>query len=90
MFQKCWVQDIFAFEAVDNQPLVLCAWLSGSAARYMEQLSEEDVKQETFQFISEVMGPALNISVPRPKRILRYCQSDQGDRHNSNVLDLYL
>jgi hypothetical protein len=73
VFQKCWVQDIFAFEAVDNQPLVLSAWLSGSAARHMEKLSEEEVKQETFQFISELMGTALNVTVPSPEHILRYC-----------------
>jgi len=73
VFQKCWVQDIFAFENVDNQPLVLSAWLSGSAARHMEQLSEEEVKQEIFQFISRLMGTALNVTVPSPALILRYC-----------------
>jgi len=73
VFQKCWVQDIFAFQDVDNQPLVLSAWLSGPAARHMEQLSEEEVKQEVFQFISRLMGTALNVTVPSPALILRYC-----------------
>jgi hypothetical protein len=73
VFQKCWVQDIFAFQDVDNQPLFLSAWLSGSAARHMEQLSEEEVKQEIFQFISRLMGTALNVTVPLPALILRYC-----------------
>jgi len=73
VFQKCWVQDIFAFQDVDNQPLVLSAWLSGSAARHVEQLSEEEVKREIFQFISKLMGTALNVTVPSPSLILRYC-----------------
>jgi hypothetical protein len=73
VFQKCWVQDIFGFQDVDNQPLVLRAWRSGSAARHVEQLSEEEVKQEIFQFISRLMGTALNVTVPSPELILRYC-----------------
>jgi hypothetical protein len=39
----------------------------------MEQLSEEEVKQETYQFLSELMGTALDVTVPPPERILRYC-----------------
>lgn len=73
MFQKCWVQDVVLFQDVDNQPLVLSAWLSGSAARHMEQLSEEEIKQEIFHFISRLMGTALNVTVPSPALILRYC-----------------
>jgi hypothetical protein len=69
------VNDIFAFEVVDNQPLVLCAWLSGSAARHMEQLSEEQVKQETVEFIREFMGKAFNVSVPSPEDLLRCCHA---------------
>nr|AGM32975.1 amine oxidase [Coptotermes formosanus] len=69
--EKCWLHEILAFQAVDNQPLILSAWLSGSAARYMEQLSEEEVKQETYQFLSELMGTALDVTVPPPERILR-------------------
>jgi hypothetical protein len=62
-----------SFLDVDNQPLVLSAWLSGSAARHVEQLSEEEVKEEVFQFISRFMGTALNVTVPSPEIILRYC-----------------
>lgn len=69
--EKCWVQDVFVFQDVDNQPLVLSAWLSGSAARHMEQLSEEEIKQEIFHFISRLMGTALNVTVPSPALILR-------------------
>jgi hypothetical protein len=80
VFQKCWVQDIFSFQDVDNQPLVLSAWLSGSAARHAAQLSEEEVKQEIFQFISRLMGTALNVTVPSPALILRYCISLNTNR----------
>ena len=73
VFQKCWVQDVFGFQDEDNQPLVLSVWLSGSAARHMEQLSEEEIKREMFQFISRLMGRALNVTVPSPALILRYC-----------------
>jgi monoamine oxidase len=69
--EKCWVQDVFGFQDEDNQPLVLSVWLSGSAARHMEQLSEEEIKREMFQFISRIMGRALNVTVPSPALILR-------------------
>lgn len=69
------MHDIFTLEAVDNQPLVLCAWLSGSAARHMEQLSEEQVKQETVEFIREFMGKAFNVTVPSPEDVLRCCHA---------------
>jgi len=82
VFQKCWVQDVFAFEDVDNQPLVLSAWLSGSAARHMEQLSEEEIKRDIFQFISRLMGTALNVTVPSPALILRYCILLNTNRSN--------
>jgi hypothetical protein len=69
------VHDIFAFEAVDNQPHVLSTWLSGFAARHMEQLPEEQVKQETIQFIRDYMGKAFNVTVPSPEDFLRCCHA---------------
>jgi hypothetical protein len=69
------VHDIFSFEVVDNQPLVLSAWLFGSAARHMEQLSEEQVKQEIMEFIREFMGKAFNVTVPSPEDLLRCCHA---------------
>lgn len=65
------MHDIFAFEVVDNQPLVLSAWMSGSAARHMEQLPEEQLMQDTIEFIREFMGKAFNVTVPSPEDLLR-------------------
>ena len=93
VFQKCWVQDILVFQDVDNQPLILSAWLSGSAARHVEQLSEEEVKLEIFHFISRIMGTALNVTVPSPTLILRYCillNTNIISHTNSNTVHLHL
>ncbi|XP_069684370.1 spermine oxidase-like isoform X2 [Periplaneta americana] len=69
--KNCWFQDMFEFHAVDNQPLVLCGWVSGSSARYMEKLSDEEVMHDTVQLLNMFVGKALNVTVPQPELILR-------------------
>ncbi|PNF14675.1 Spermine oxidase [Cryptotermes secundus] len=81
--EKCWVHDIHVFEVVDNQPHVLSAWLSGSAARHMEQLPEEQLMQETIEFIREFMGKAFNVTVPSPEELLRSSWSSNPHFHGS-------
>jgi hypothetical protein len=41
----------------------------------MEELSEEQVKQETTEFIREFMGKAFNVTVPSPENLLRCCNA---------------
>lgn len=69
---KHWLQDIFGFYSVDNQPLVLSGWIVGPAARYMEQLSDEQVIQGCFELLQRFAGKGLNVTVPRPEVMVRY------------------
>lgn len=39
-----WMKDTIGFYTVSAQPNILCGWLSGKAARIMEQVSEEEFK----------------------------------------------
>lgn len=39
-----WMKDTLGFYTVAHQPNILCGWLSGKAARAMERVSENDLK----------------------------------------------
>ncbi|KAJ9592066.1 hypothetical protein L9F63_001405, partial [Diploptera punctata] len=66
-----WLQDVFGFYYVDNHPLVLCGWVVGPPARYMEQLSDQQVLEGCYQILQRFAGRAFNVTVPRPERIVR-------------------
>jgi monoamine oxidase len=68
---KYWLQDILGFHSVDNQPLVLCGWMVGPAARYMEQLSDEQVIQGCFELLQKFVGDCFYLTVPRPECMVR-------------------
>lgn len=40
-----WLTDIFGFFPVDYQPNILCGWISGPNARYMETLSNDEIRR---------------------------------------------
>ena len=69
---KHWLQDVFGFYYVDNQPLVLCGWIVGPSARYMEHLSDEQVVQGCFELLQKFAGKGFNVTVPRPEVMVRY------------------
>ncbi|KAJ9595675.1 hypothetical protein L9F63_013141, partial [Diploptera punctata] len=69
--KDCWFKDLFAFNTVYNHPLLLAGWISGPAARIMEQLPVEEVKQESVRVLQKFVGKALNVSVPEPQQIIR-------------------
>jgi monoamine oxidase len=69
---KHWIQDVFGFYYVDNQPLVLCGWIVGPSARYMEQLSDEQVVQGCLELLQKFAGRGFNVTVPRPEVMVRY------------------
>lgn len=60
------------FYYVDNQPLVLCGWIVGPCARYMEQLSDEQVVQGCLELLQKFAGRSFNVTVPRPEVMVRY------------------
>lgn len=39
-----WLESIFAFNLMESQPNVICAWLSGRGAERMEGVSDADAK----------------------------------------------
>jgi len=70
---KHWLQDVFGFYYVDNQPLVLCGWIAGPSARYMEQLSDKQVVQGCLELLQKFAGRGFNVTVPRPEVTVRSC-----------------
>ncbi|XP_021913725.1 peroxisomal N(1)-acetyl-spermine/spermidine oxidase-like isoform X2 [Zootermopsis nevadensis] len=69
--EDCWDRALNKFSEVDNLPLILCGWLSGPAARYMEQLSDEEVKHKVVQLLDRFIGKTFNVTVPAPDLFLR-------------------
>lgn len=69
---KHWLQDVFGFYYVDNHPLVLCGWIVGPSARYMEQLSDGQVVQGCLELLQKFAGRGFNVTVPRPEVVVRY------------------
>jgi hypothetical protein len=67
-----WLQDVFGFYCVDSQPLVLCGWIVGPSARYVEQLSDEQVVQGCHELLQKFAGRGFNVTVPRPEVTVRY------------------
>lgn len=55
-----WMKDTVGFYTVSEQPNILCGWMSGKAARIMEQVSEGDfrssVERVLRMFITEWKG----------------------------------
>jgi hypothetical protein len=70
--EDCWDRAMFEFAEVDNLPLILRGSLSGPAARYMEQLSDEEVKHKAVQLLDRFIGKTFNVTVPAPDLFLRY------------------
>lgn len=49
--QLKWAEEVFGFYSVDSNPLLLCGWVVGQAARDMEQSTDAQVRVETVYFI---------------------------------------
>ncbi|XP_066992054.2 uncharacterized protein [Anabrus simplex] len=66
---KSWLQGVFAFHTVDNQPLALCGWITGPHARHMETLSEDQVTEDAMELLNKFLGKMYNI--PQPDEMKR-------------------
>ncbi|XP_072765304.1 uncharacterized protein [Anoplolepis gracilipes] len=64
-----WLCDIFSLFTIAYQPNLLCAWLVGKNARYMETLSDIDVFDGLYQLLKRSLGKHYN--VVKPTKILR-------------------
>ncbi|XP_077543951.1 uncharacterized protein LOC144156045 isoform X3 [Haemaphysalis longicornis] len=63
-----WFRYIGRFNAVRNQPNLLCAWITGEGAKYMETLSDDDVRVGCHNVLIEVLG---NRNLPLPSGLER-------------------
>ncbi|XP_029660903.1 spermine oxidase-like [Formica exsecta] len=64
-----WLCDVFSFLTVVYQPNILCAWIVGKNARYMETLSDVDVFDGLYLLLKRSLGKYYD--VVKPTKILR-------------------
>ncbi|KAJ8351653.1 hypothetical protein SKAU_G00231290 [Synaphobranchus kaupii] len=63
---ESWYKKICGFDIVAHHPTVLCAWITGREAQYMETLQEEEVGRVCVRLLRSFTG----WSVPEPTQIL--------------------
>lgn len=66
---KKWLLGMVGPLVVEHRPRILCGWLSGVSARYMETLPEDQVLNQTLALFNKFLGKSYNIT--RPTEILR-------------------
>ncbi|XP_066589216.1 spermine oxidase-like isoform X2 [Prorops nasuta] len=64
-----WLLDVFQFFTVDYQPRVLCAWICGPNARYIESLPDCTILDGLSTLLETFLGKTYN--VVKPDRMLR-------------------
>lgn len=69
MKDKLWLCDVFKFFTVDNQPQLLCGWIVGPNAKFIETLEDETVLNEFYFLIKKFLGQKYDI--PKPQCIMR-------------------
>lgn len=50
-----WFRHIFTFDEVIYHPTVLMGWLSGEAARFMENLTDEEIAEDVCKYLEGIM-----------------------------------
>ncbi|GLH03199.1 Protein anon-37Cs [Gryllus bimaculatus] len=78
---KSWLEGVFGFWALDNQPLVLYTWAVGSQGKHMEQLTESEVAQDLMELLNKYLGKQYNI--PQPDEIKRSTWMSNPHFHGS-------
>lgn len=66
--KQFWVRAISGFDPVFNQKAMLCGWIGGAEAEYMEMLSEREVGEACTQLLRHFLGRS---DIPNPKRVFR-------------------
>ncbi|XP_044017962.1 spermine oxidase-like isoform X1 [Aphidius gifuensis] len=64
-----WLIDVFSFFTVDCQPRVLCGWITGESSRFIETLSDDEVKDGLCDLLDKFLGKHYNI--PAPDKFIR-------------------
>uniref|UniRef100_T1ISN8 Amine oxidase domain-containing protein n=1 Tax=Strigamia maritima TaxID=126957 RepID=T1ISN8_STRMM len=69
-----WQKGIVGFYTVANQPNVLCGWLAGREARFMETLNKIEVEVACIELLKQF----LNVDgLPKVVRLVRTCWNSQ-------------
>jgi spermine oxidase len=64
-----WMEDIFGFYRVDYQPNILCGWISGPSARFMERLDNQTVMKGVLFLFDKFIGSRMKWT--KPVKMLR-------------------
>lgn len=67
-----WLKNIIGFYTVSFQPNILCGWISGDAARKMEQISDHDFETGIKRVFDIFLIPWRDAEI---KSIIRYATS---------------
>lgn len=66
--RKDWTKGISSIKEVDGSKQILCAYVSGPEANFMEKLSDEEVAEGITRILRQFTGDA---SLPFPTTVLR-------------------
>uniref|UniRef100_H3B1U2 Zgc:66484 n=1 Tax=Latimeria chalumnae TaxID=7897 RepID=H3B1U2_LATCH len=66
-WKKVWHKKICGFDEVARHDRVLCGWITGREAEYMENLDEKEVGEVCVRLLRDFTG----WKVPSPRRVLR-------------------
>lgn len=64
-----WMKNIIGFYTVSHQPNILCGWISGNAARKMEEAKDEDFENGVKRVLRIFLNSQIDYEV---KNIIRY------------------
>ncbi|KAI5729180.1 hypothetical protein M8J77_026487 [Diaphorina citri] len=62
-----WIVDLYGFYLTTEDPLTFLGWISGASARFMETLSDEQIKTESMKAFRFFLG--ANYTIPEPSRV---------------------
>ncbi|XP_051157742.1 spermine oxidase-like [Leptopilina boulardi] len=62
--EKNWLQGLVGVYAVEHQPNLLEAWVSGKHSRDMEKLTDEQVKNQVVEVLQRFFGKTHNMTEP--------------------------
>ncbi|XP_034936722.1 uncharacterized protein [Chelonus insularis] len=76
-----WLAEVFEFLTVDYQPRVLAGWILGESSRFMETLTDDEVKKGMYQLLERFLGKSYNI--PQPVNIFKVNNKSKwySDKH---------
>lgn len=63
-----WYKGIHGFDAIMQQPNLLCGWIAGSEAEIMEGLPDDIICDICHELLKRFTG---NGKIPKPKKIIR-------------------